>query len=227
MQLKLLVCMLLISQLVAGCATMYTSHNVGFNRDASPSYTAVYSDGSRLVACYGVNNATGRFVDQQWRWVSYDMSSLKWVPLTAIEKEKLTEFIPERGVFKPKKGDGLKEVSLYTRSYPSPEFNRLRSKPGVIAVDMELAYTGEIHKSDVRRIPFTAYELGSYDGRLMFIRDDINHPGQLEATMLVPAKDLSPGIRKAFYPFAVVLDAVTSPLQLVFFGLFVIFYHGA
>lgn len=215
------------SQFVAGCATMYTSNNIGFNRDAYPSYTAVYSDGSRVVACYTVNNATGRFINQQWRWVSYDMSSLKWVSLTAIAGAKLIEFIPERGMFKPKEEDGLKEISLYTRLYPNPDFNKLRSKPGVAAIDMKLAYSGEIHRNDGRRLPFTAYDLGSFQGELMLIRDDINHPGQMEATMLAPAKDLSPAMRKVAYPFSVAFDVITSPIQLIFFGLFAIFYHGA
>lgn len=224
-KLRVIACFMTV-QLISGCATMYTSHNVGFNRDAYPSYTEVYSDGNRLVASYTVNNATGRFVDQQWRWVSCDISSLNWVSLTAIKNGKLTEYIPERGAFKPKDKDGLKNISLYTRLYPNPEFNKLRSKPGVTAVDMKLAYDGEIHRNDGSKFPFTAYDLTS-DGWLMLIRDDINHQGQLEATMLAPAKDLSPGMRKVFYPFAVALDVVTSPLQLVFFGLVMIFYHGA
>ncbi len=199
---------LLLAQLLTGCAATSVTTDWANRPDRANIYTAVYSDGKRMVAAYASDE-----LGTADRWTEIDVGSLKWGPLYP-NGSMVYNFTAADHKLRPSNIAGLQKISLYGAPYASDENVRaLFQKSGIQTFDPAEMTSGDPHRKDPARQPFTAYITGP--GSLFLIRDDPDHPGELQALSL--KQDVGPNHpgRALLVPFAVAFDVVTFPLQVL------------
>jgi hypothetical protein len=210
-----LICVLLLLQLVTGCATYATKENIGINRDSRERYSNVYIKGEYLIVCYSAKESEyGQDIENApvERWAKIELKSLDWTSVKAGFNKSPIEFIRHSGACKPEVDNNQTKIPLYFREpITSP------SKTAFLVFNLPYLRLSEedARKHDNSKTPFTAYA-DQYGKYLLLIRDDAHNPGYLEAVYLEPKRDMYPLLRIATYPFSVLLDVITSPVQLFF-----------
>ncbi len=202
---------LLLASFLTGCAATTNTVNWANQPDRANVYTAIYSDGKRMVAAYASDG-----LGAADRWTEIDVGSLKWGPLYP-NGSMVYNFTADDHKLKPANIAGLQKISLYGAPYvPDKDIRARLAQAGIQTFGLGEMTSGDPHRNDPARQPFTAYITGP--GSLFLIRDDPNRPGELQALSL--RQDVGPNHpgRALLVPAAVALDIVTFPLQVLWFG---------
>lgn len=225
----------ILLQTLVGCATK-SLESIGLRFDKFHDYSSINSDGQRAIIHYSVeeysNGRNSSYLGMKERWAEVEPTKLKWVPLSQLSDFSASySFKTNRELPDPVNQNPLPSI------IPLHKIEILKSNTSSfgnrITPSTEI-FIGDQHKADVNKSPISGFYGTPKTNSLILIRDDINHIGEVESAIIEPnnqyrddyVESWAPTTRKVLYPFALVIDVITFPIQLVYWVIALGQIHG-